>query len=341
MNYNTWVFRSNQNAYSLRAEQRPAPTAHALPPESVVVRVRAVSLNYRDIIAWKNLAGRQVDGRIPCSDGAGEVVACGPDVSQWSVGDRVAGCFFQTWQSGPFQMLHHKNDLGGSLDGMLQEFICLPESGLVPIPKHLDFEQASTLPCAALTAWYALVCRGGLLAGQRVLCLGTGGVSIFALQIAKSMGAQVIMTTGDSGKILRAKALGATHVIHYRETPDWSQEVAKVTDGQGVDHIVEVGGPGTLEQSMKAVSAGGHIALIGVLTGFGALNTSLFPLLAKNVRLNGIYVGPRDEFLKMNMFLEKHNIQPVIDRVFDWAAAPEAFEYLASGNHIGKVVVRF
>jgi NADPH:quinone reductase-like Zn-dependent oxidoreductase len=340
MAYQSWVFRSNQSAYDLKLEPVPDIPESQIPPDCVLIRVRAVALNYRDIIAWKNLAGRQVDGRVPTSDGAGEIVACGANVRQWKVGDRVAGCFFQTWQTEPFEMRHHKNDLGGTFNGMLQEFICLPESGIVRIPSHLDFEQAATLPCAALTAWYSLVCRGNLKSGQKVLCLGTGGVSIFALQIARAMGCEVIITSSDTDKLQRAKQLGAKHTINYRELPQWSGEVMRHTDEKGVDHVVEVGGPGTLEQSMKSVAAGGHIALIGVLTGFGAPATSLFPLLARNIRLNGIYVGPRDQFLQMNAFMEREQLVPVIDRVFEMPDAPDAFEYLSSGKHFGKVVVR-
>ncbi len=340
MTSNAWVFRTNQTTFDLKSESRNSISHSTIPPKSVVVRVRAVSLNYRDIIAWKNLAGRNVDGRVPTSDGAGEIIACGNEVSQWKIGDRVAGTFFQTWQSGRFEMRHHKNDLGGTLDGMLQETVCLPETGVVRIPSHMDYEQASTLPCAALTAWYALVCRGNLQSNQRVLCLGTGGVSIFALQIASSMGAEVIITSSDDEKLRKAKVLGAAYAINYRSEPQWADEVSKSTGGQGVDHVVEVGGPGTLEQSMKAVAPGGHIALIGVLTGFGAPSTSLFPLLAKNVQLNGIYVGPRDQFVAMNDFLERQNLVPIIDRVFEMDDAPAAFQYLASGQHFGKVVVR-
>lgn len=340
MAYQSWVFRSNQSSYDLKFEPVPDIPESQIPPDSVLIRVRAVALNYRDIIGWKNLAGRPVDGRVPASDGAGEIVACGANVRDWKVGDRVAGCFFQSWQSDPFEMRHHKNDLGGTINGMLQEFICLPESGVVRIPSHLDFQQAATLPCAALTAWVSLVCRGKLQSGQTVLCLGTGGVSIFALQIARAMGCEVIITSSDNRKLERAKQLGASHAIHYRELPQWSSEVLRHTDQRGVDHVVEVGGPGTLEQSMKSVAAGGHIALIGVLTGFGAPATSLFPLVARNVRLNGIYVGPRDEFLEMNAFMERVKLMPVIDRVFEMADAPDAFEYLASGKHFGKVVIR-
>lgn len=337
MHTKSWVFSKNANAYDLILTDRQSPDS--LPPNSVRIQVKAVSLNYRDIIAWRNLAGRHVDNRVPASDGAGEIIAVGSNVQQWKIGDRVAGCFFQTWQSGPFDLLHHKNDLGGTLDGMLQSEIDLPETGIVAIPPSLSFEQASTLPCAGLTAWCSLFTRGGLVQDQSVLCIGTGGVSVFALQFASAIGARVIVLSSCNEKRKRAEAMGAWHTINYRDQPQWADEVWKLTDGLGVDHIVEVGGPGTLEQSMKCIAASGHIALIGVLTGFGAPNTSLFPLLARNVRLNGIYVGSRDKFQEMNAFIESKKMQPTIDRVFAFEDAPKAFEYLQSAKHFGKVVI--
>lgn len=333
----SWFFSKNSNAYDLVRADRPLPDA--LASYSVRVQVKAVSLNYRDIIAWRNLAGRQVDNLVPASDGAGEIIAVGSNVQQWKVGDRVAGCFFQTWQSGSFDLAHHKQDLGGTLDGMLQSVIDLPETGVVEIPPSLSFEQASTLPCAGLTAWYSLSTRGGLASGQSVLCIGTGGVSIFALQFATAIGARAIVLSSSNAKLERARAMGAWQTINYREHPQWADEVWDITSGHGVDHVVEVGGPGTLEQSMKCVAASGHIALIGVLTGFGAPNTSLFPLLARNVRLNGIYVGSRDKFMEMNSFIESKQIQPSIDQVFSFDEAPDAFEYLQSAKHFGKVVI--
>lgn len=339
MAFPAWVFRSNSTAFDLVQIEKKSYENADIPEDHVLIRVRAVSLNYRDLIGWKNLAGRKLDGRVPASDGAGEIVACGSAVRQWKAGDRVAGCFFQTWQTEPFDSIHHRNDLGGTLDGMLQEFVCLPESGVVAIPSHMSFEQGSTLPCAALTAWYALRCRGGLRKDQTVLCLGTGGVSIFAMQIALKMGAKVFITSKDHAKLAKAKELGAFETVHYLETPEWGKEILERTQGRGVDHIVEVGGPGTLEKSMQCIAAGGHIALIGVLTGFGAPSTSLFPLLAKNVRLNGIYVGPRDQFISMNAFMEETQFEPIIDRIFEMEQASQAFEFLASGKHFGKVVI--
>ncbi len=338
--YRTWLYRKGNASYDLVPAAQEIAGSEELQPQEVLVSLEGVSLNYRDLIAWKNMANRNVENRVPASDGAGTVVAVGAAVSQWKPGDRVAGCFFPRWQTGRFELSNHQFDLGGNLDGMLRQRVVMHEDAWVRVPEHLDTLQAAALPCAALTAWYALVARGGLTAGQRVLVLGTGGVSIFALQIARAFGAEVVITSSDHAKLARARDLGATHGINYAENPKWSDAVWAWSQERGVDHVVEVGGPGTLEQSMRSVAGGGHIALIGVLTGFGAPSTSLFPLLARNVRLNGIYVGPRDEFVRMNAFLETHRIAPVIDRVFPFDAAPEAFAYLASGQHFGKVVIQ-
>lgn len=338
MDAKAWKFRKDGTAYSLKLE---SPTLPDSPPNhSIRIRIHAASLNYRDIVGWKNLAGRPVDGRTPCSDGTGEIIAVGSEVRDFQVGDRVAGCFFQTWMSGRFEMMYHRNDLGGTIDGMLQQIIDLPASGVVRIPDYLSYEQAATLPCAGLTAWYSLVHRGQIQSGETVLCIGTGGVSMFALQFATSLGAKVISLSSSDEKLERAKALGAWQTLNYRNTPDWGEEVLHITSGKGVDHIVEVGGQGTLGQSLQAVAPGGHIALIGVLTGFGPPSTSLFPLLAKNIRLNGIYVGSKQDFQSMNQFLSKSRIEPVIDRVFPFEQADAAFEYLYSAKHFGKVVVK-
>jgi NADPH:quinone reductase-like Zn-dependent oxidoreductase len=331
-----WQLAPDGNAYRLALTSRPRPTPG---PEEVLVRVRAVSLNYRDLINLRNTAGRNVAGRIPTSDGAGEIVALGPNVTSWQPGDRVAACFFPTWSGGRFELRHHQHDLGGTIDGMLAEHVLLSADGLVRLPDYLTFQEAATLPCAAVTAWTALVDRGGLEAGQTVLALGTGGVSTFALQIATAYGARVIITSSSEEKLVKARQLGAWHTINYRTTPDWDKEVWRFTDKRGVDHIMEVGGPETLAKSMQCVAAGGHIALIGVLTGFGAPTASLFPLVARNVQLNGIYVGSRAHFDAMNRFLADKQIHPVIDRVFPFAEAVQAYEYLASGSHLGKVVM--
>ncbi len=316
---------------------RPIPIPAA---GRVIVRVRASSLNYRDLIHLRNKAGRSVAGRIPLSDGAGEVVAIGPDVARVKVGDRVAGCFFQTWISGRFEMSHHQAALGGTADGMLTEYADLSAEGVVPIPSHLSFEEAACLPCAGVTAWVALTTRGGMQSGDRVLTLGTGGVSTFAMQFATALGGSVIATSSSDEKLARARALGAAEVINYRTTPDWDKALGQLTSKRGVEHVVEVGGPGTFEKSMNCVAAGGHIALIGVLTGFGAFSGSLFPLVARNATVSGIYVGSRSDFEVMNRFVEERQLRPIIGRVYSFAEAARAFEYLESGAHFGKVVVR-
>jgi NADPH:quinone reductase-like Zn-dependent oxidoreductase len=223
---------------------------------------------------------------------------------------------------------------------MLAEEVVLSAEGLVRLPEHLDFDEGACLPCAAVTAWQALFRRGGLQAGEQVLALGTGGVSIFALQLAVAAGAEVIVTSSSDEKLARAREMGAAKTVNYRTTPEWGKEVWRLTGKRGVDHVMEVGGPGTLGQSMSCVAPGGQVALIGVLTGFDAPDASLFPLVARNARLDGIYVGSRADFEALNAFLTAHRIKPVIDRVFSFAEAPAAFEHLRSGAHFGKVVIR-
>jgi NADPH:quinone reductase-like Zn-dependent oxidoreductase len=323
--------------YRLTLATRPEPEVK---PGRVVVRVRAVSLNYRDLTNLHNKANRNVAGRIPTSDGAGEVAAVGPGVTRVKVGDRVAGCFFQSWVGGRFELRHHQSDLGGNLDGMLTEYAELDAEGLVVVPDHLSFEETACLPCAGLTAWNALVTRGGAKPGDWVLCQGTGGVSVFGLQFATALGCTVVLTSGSDQKLDRGRQLGATYTINYRTTPDWDKEVWRITNKRGVDHVVEVGGPGTLAKSLASVAAGGHIALIGVLTGFGPPKDSLFPLLARNATIAGLYVGSRADFEAMNRFIGEKQMRPVIDRVFAFDEAPAAYAHLEAGAHFGKVVVR-
>ena len=332
-----YTYQPAGDAYALRLDDRPTP---APGPGQVRVSVKAVSLNYRDLIALRNKAGRPVAGVVPCSDGAGVVSAVGPDVTGWAVDDRVAGCFFQTWEAGRFDMRHHKNDLGGTLDGVLAEEVVLRAGGVVRLPDALSFEAAACLPCAAVTAWHALVERGRLRPGDTVLTLGTGGVSVFAVQLAAAHGCRVIVTSSSDDKLARARALGASDGVNYRTTPAWAKEVLRLTDGRGVDHVVEVGGPATLGQSLAACAAGGHVHLIGVLTGFGPPADSLFPAVARNLTVNGIYVGSRAMFEEMNQFLEAKGVLPVIDRAFPFAEAEAAFRHLEGGDHVGKVVVR-
>ncbi|MEA3211122.1 MAG: hypothetical protein QOE70_4179 [Chthoniobacter sp.] len=332
-----WTIQTHGGPDGLASADLPTPQPAA---DEVLVRIRAVSLNYRDLLALQQQRpGNLPPPLVPCSDGAGEVVAVGSAVTGLRAGDRVAGIFFRDWLSGAFDLKYHQAAGGGSIHGMLREFVALPAHACVPFPAHLSFEEAATLPCAAVTAWQALFTRGGLRGGATVLALGTGGVSIFALQLATAAGARVIVTSSSDEKLARARGLGAWQTVNYRTTPKWDAEIWRLTDKRGVDHVVEVGGPGTLGKSLNSVAAGGQIALIGVLTGFAPPDASLFPLTARNARLDGIYVGSRTDFEALNAFLARHQIHPVIDRVFPFDQAREAFAHLESAAHLGKIVI--
>ncbi len=305
----------------------------------VLIRVHATSLNYRDhaVVSGKYFGGVLSRDTVPLSDGAGEVAAVGPGVSRFSVGDRVIGNFFQGWVDGipnPATM----NALGSPADGMLAEYVVLDQEGLVSCPSHLSYEEAATLPCAAVTAWNALVVSGRIQPGSTVLLLGTGGVSIFALQFAKISGASVIITSSDDAKLEKAKALGADAVINYKSTPDWDQEVLRLTDGKGVDHIVEVGGAGTLAKSFASIGFRGQISLIGVLSGRDG-DTNPHPLMLKNASMTGIFVGSRAMFEEMNTAIAVNRMEPVVDRVFSFDETADAFGYQLAGKHFGKVVI--
>jgi NADPH:quinone reductase-like Zn-dependent oxidoreductase len=330
-----WQLGRQPGWQHLELTEQPAPKPNA---GEVLVQMKAASLNYRDTLV-ATMTERFQPGRVPLSDGAGEVIAVGEGVMRWKIGDHVAGTFFRDWISGRFDMKYHQCALGGSLDGVLREQMVFPEHGLVRVPQGYTFEQAATLPCAGLTAWYALVVRGEFQPGDTVLVLGTGGVSVWGLQIATAAGGRVIVTSSSDEKLAQAKALGAWETINYQTTPDWEKEVLHLTNKRGVDHVLEVGGPGTLGKSLASVAAGGHVAQIGVLTGFDPAPTSLFPLVSKNARMNGIYVGHREAFEQFVTFLETTKIKPVIDRVFAFDKAREAYAHMASGAHFGKVIV--
>lgn len=309
-------------------------------PGEVLVRVDARSLNYRDGMMVEGTYNRKLAlPLIPLSDGAGEVVAAGPGVTRVAVGQRVAACFFPYWESGPPLPERVKPALGGPLDGMLCEWRVLPEAGVVPVPDHLTAVQAATLPCAALTAWNALIEQGGVKPGDTVLVLGTGGVAVFALQFAVIAGARVMVVSSSDDKLQRAAQLGASLCVNYRSTPDWAAAARAFGGGHGVDHVVEVGGAGTIERSLRAVRMGGTVSVIGVVAGGGAAQTSLLPLLMQNIRLQGVLVGNRDMFLRMNRAIAQHRLVPAVDRVFPFPQAPEAFRYLAAGAHFGKVAI--
>lgn len=320
----------------LRQVERPEPTPTT---RQVVLKMRAASLNYRD---WLMLGGhynpRLARPRVPLSDGVGEVVAVGPEVSRVKVGERVAGTFFSNWIGGSLTPEGAKTALGGEVDGVLAEYVALDEEGVTPVPAHLTDEEAATLPCAALTAWNGLFESGHVQAGQTVLALGTGGVSIFALQLAKIAGARVIVTSSSDDKLARAKELGADVTINYRTHPVWEKEVLKATDGRGVDCVVEVGGAGTFNRSVRAVRRGGLISLIGVLAGAGDVN--LMPVLMNGLTVQGIFVGSRQMFERMNAALVAHHVKPVVDKVFGFNEVRAAYEMMASGGHFGKIAVR-
>ncbi len=316
----------------------PEPPAPG--PGQITVRVRAVSLNYRDlmILTGRYGGGNPPAGRVPLSDGAGEVVAVGAGVSRVGPGDRVAAIFFQRWLDGGMEAAYHQSALGGAADGMFAEYVTLSAEGVVVLPDYLSYEEAAALPCAAVTAWNGLVEQGGLIAGETVLLLGTGGVSVFALQIAKRLGAKVIQTSSSGDKLARAQALGADETINYKTHPDWEKRVWELTGKRGADHIVEVGGPGTLEKSLAAARHGGKIAQIGVLAD-PSTKISPLPILGKSLQINGIYVGSRAMFERMLRAFAVSQIHPVIDRVFPFADARDAYAYLQSGAHFGKIVV--
>jgi NADPH:quinone reductase-like Zn-dependent oxidoreductase len=275
---------------------------------------------------------------VPLSDGACEVVEIGGSVTRVKVGDRVCSNFMTDWISGEVNDAIAKTALGGFIDGMLQEYRLIDQNALVQIPDYLSFEEAATLPCAAVTAWHGLVVNGHIKAGDSVLVLGTGGVSIFALQIAAMAGATVIATSSSDEKLERLKKMGASHTINYKTNEKWDKAVLEATGGRGVDHVVEVGGAGTLERSVNAVRMGGHVSLIGVLTSG---NFNPVPVLMKSVDVHGVFVGSRSMFEDMNRAFAIHNIEPVIDRMFKAEEIVPALQYLESGKHFGKVVLQF
>lgn len=328
--------RTHGSADGLAVVELPTPTVG---PGELLVRVRALSLNYRDHLQLMTPRDPALPALIPCSDGAGDVVAIGAGVTGFAEGDRVAANFFPDWTGGPFAAHLHARALGGSAPGMAAEYVVLPASAWVKLPKHLNDAEGATLPCAAVTAWQALFVRGRLTAGQTVLLQGTGGVSIFALQLAKAAGARVILTSSSDEKLAQARQLGADEGINYRSHPRWSEEVLRLTGGLGVDHVVEVGGPATLGESLASLAAGGSLALIGVLTGFDASPASLRPLMVANGSIHGIYVGSTEMFRALNRALETNRIHPVIDRRYTLDEAALAYRHLASGAHFGKVVI--
>jgi NADPH:quinone reductase-like Zn-dependent oxidoreductase len=309
-------------------------------PGQVLIKLRAASLNYRDLLVTEgNYDPRMALPRVPLSDGAGDVVEVGENVTRLRKKDRVASIFMSKWLTGEVDEEKAQSALGGAIDGVASEYIVLDDSAVVRIPDYLNYEEAATLPCAAVTAWHALIVAGQLQRGESVLTLGSGGVSCFAVQFAKMVGTRVIATSSSDEKLERLSDLGASDGINYKTKPDWEKEVRSLTQNRGVDHIVEVGGAGTLPRSMKAVRMGGTIAVIGILTGGGDAN--FVPVLMRTIRINGIYVGSREMFEEMIRVMSSQQMRPVIDKTFEFEQLPEALQYMKTGQHFGKICLSF
>jgi NADPH:quinone reductase-like Zn-dependent oxidoreductase len=321
----------------LKVVDRPEPKpGHG----QVLVRWKAFSLNYRDLMVVKGIYNPKLKLPIvPLSDGAGVIEAVGEGATRFKVGARVTSVFLQDWKAGDLTDALTRTALGGALEGVLAEVSVLPEHGVLEVPEHLNFEEAATLPCAALTSWNALVSSGRLKAGDTILVQGTGGVSLFSLQFAKLGGARVVVTSSSDAKLARARELGADILINYKTTPEWGDAARKQAGDAGIDHVVEVGGAGTLAQSMRAVRAGGRISIIGVLAGGGG-QLSLLPLLMRNLVAQGIFVGSKAMSEAMNKAISLHKMHPVIDRTFGFDEAPAALRHMESGAHFGKIVVK-
>jgi len=319
----------------LQLVDRPDPEPPG--PGQALVRIHAVSLNYRDWLTVQGLYNpRQKLPLIPCSDGAGEVIAVGDGVTRVKSGDRVCAIFAQGWHSGRISR-EKLTTLGGPLDGMLRDFAVFDAGGLVRIPAHLSYREAACLPCAGVTAWNAIVEQGRIQTGDTVVVQGTGGVSTFALQFAKLHGARVIVLSSSNAKLA---AVGATEGINYKTTPDWDKRVRELTGGVGADHIVEVGGAGTLARSLKAVRMGGTVSIIGQVTG-NSTELNLIPILMRNIRLQGVMVGSRETFESMNRSITSNRLKPVVDpKDFHFNEAKAAFEHLSIGGHVGKITLR-
>ena len=310
--------------------EAPAPA-----PGEIQVRLRANSLNYHDFAVVSGMWG-PTEARIPMADGAGEVVAVGEGVSEFAVGDRVVSTFFPDWLSGEPMVEGFATVPGDGIDGYAREMVTARATSFTLAPRDYSHAEASTLTTAGLTAWRALMCDGGLKPGDSVLIQGTGGVSIFALQFAKMAGATVIATSSSDAKLERLKAMGADHLINYRSTPSWGETVRRLTDNRGVDHVIEVGGPATLEQSMVAARIGGHIAVIGILTGVAG-ELQVVSALVRQLRLQGVLVGNRSQQQDMIRAIDANGIRPVIDRHFPLEEITEAFRYQETNQHFGKI----
>jgi NADPH:quinone reductase-like Zn-dependent oxidoreductase len=331
-----WEIISGDGVDALHLGERETPIPG---PGQVRVRMNANSINYRDLITIEGAGARKLPfSLVPNSDGAGVITAVGEGV-KLKEGDRVTSCFFEEWVAGEISAPVMASALGGARQGVLAEEVILPEDGVIHTPAGLTDEEASTLPCAALTAWHALTLPRPVKAGETVLLLGTGGVSVFAQQFCTMMGARTIVTSSSGDKLEKMKSLGAGEVINYRTNPEWDAAVLELTGGSGVDRVVEVGGPGTFDRSVNAVRVGGIIGLIGVLTGMsGATNPT--SIMRKSITVRGIYVGSRAMFGDMNRAIEAHNLKPMIDQTFDFKDARSAYHAMRGAGHFGKLVIK-
>jgi NADPH:quinone reductase-like Zn-dependent oxidoreductase len=319
----------------LVAADRPIPDPGV---NQVLVKMHAWSLNYRDLMTVTGRYNPRLKlPQVPLSDGAGEIMAIGSEVEGFKPGDRVASTFFERWISGEATDEQARTALGAGRPGVLAEYVALHQDGVIHLPGHLTYAEAATLPCAAVTAWNALIAKGNIKAGDTVLTLGTGGVSIFALQFALMNGAKVIITSSSDAKLEKAKQLGAHHTINYKQTIEWGRQVRQICGGRGVDLVVELGGPGTFNQSVAALRRGGTMALIGVLAKGPEPN--ILPVLMNAIRVQGIFVGSREIFSAMNSAIERHQMRPVVDRIFGFDEVPEAFRLMEAGRHFGKIAI--
>ncbi|WP_338883131.1 NAD(P)-dependent alcohol dehydrogenase [Xenorhabdus sp. TH1] len=309
-----------------------------LEPSEIRIAMDAWSINYRDLLISAFNSDISREGLVPLSDGSGIIVEVGTNVSRLKVGQRVCPIFFHDWRTGSFKETDIQSALGGSFPGVLSEQIVIDEKSVVVIPEQFSAIEASTLPCAAVTAWQALFVRGNLNENSTVLIQGTGGVALFALQFAKAVGAKVIITSSSDQKLQFAQKLGADVLINYQKIPEWDKEVKIATEGVGATHILELGGPDTFSLSLNCLSAGGYILQIGVLTGFGA-QTNLMRLQSINATICGISVGSRVHFENMIDFMIRHNIKPIIDMIFPFTEATKAYSYIASAKHTGKICI--
>lgn len=323
--------------YQLVLKTVPVPSITA---SQILVRVHAAALNRKDIYMLQGtMPGRDLSGHVPLSDGAGEVIAVGRKVRGFKVGDRVAGTFFTKWLGGKFSLAALASARGGAVSGMLSEMIVATPNSLVKIPDNLSYEEAATLPCAGVTAWNALFKVSHLHKGEYVLLEGTGGVSIFGLQFAVAAGAKPIITSSHDEKLAKAREMGAIGTVNYRKDPEWQKKVMAFTHNRGVDHVLEVGGKHTLPKALSILGFGANVALIGGLSGFGGQIPSL-ALMGKGASASGIYVGSKADFVAMNKFIQKHNIHPLIDRVFPFTDAPAAYKYMEKSGFMGKIVIK-